>query len=634
MATQPRSDTTVIHRDGDLDGNSDGVGVGGAGAEPSIRRRVFWSQSALWSLSGVSAAVAVAADSSTIPTTASASASTGTNVVIAAEPPPPGATARVLSLALRSLPVSGCWALPVTLSGGTGGENTDDDNNNNNDEEEEEEAFYTYLAVVDTGSPFLTAPPEAERALRPTNKGGDQTAPGALASGGTNDYDDVSYEQYGSTVGGIRWKTAPFLTLVGNGEEVVGAGGGEGGDADAVCGANIEASVNVNVDVDVEAVLVEDRADVAVGIPSATVIEETGGIFFGLMTVDAARPTPLQQLGYDAFRLRFGDDSKDDHPEKTKRRLLPWRKTTKIANYHYNDAVTLDLWGGPQRDNDGGSTSSSSSSSEAAAVVVAAASSSPCLIRPSDPDSMQLFDLTPYGPNLHHYSVVCDRFECNFGEGSESMTMTFDCTVDGICAGIDDDRTLSLSRPLIAVFDTGLSGCIFSDTLWEDIRSQHQKRKTATEDDSEEKAGEEEGILPIGCTVWLPTKCHHGYHSSTPSSSSYDSSAASFASATSEENGTVRLSSVSDYWRFQSFRLPWWYADIAAANAATAAAHEERKTKNGTSTNTRTDNNYDFPHVVVLGSAFWRNPSVRELTIDTVSRRAKIATTTTTTTTQ
>ena len=78
----------------------------------------------------------------------------------------------------------------------------------------------------------------------------------------------------------------------------------------------------------------------------------------------------------------------------------------------------------------------------------------------------------------------------------------------------------------------------------------------------------------------------------------------------------IKLSSTSKYWRFQSFRLPWWYAD------------------NDTTKNSETKNYWDdatdkirrdkFPHVVVLGSAFWRNPDIEELAVDTVSERAKI----------
>lgn len=44
----------------------------------------------------------------------------------------------------------------------------------------------------------------------------------------------------------------------------------------------------------------------------------------------------------------------------------------------------------------------------------------------------------------------------------------------------------------------------------------------------------------------------------------------------------------------------------------------------GEASKAKSKNNY--PHVVVLGSTFWRNPNVRELAIDTVSERVKIVT--------
>ena len=73
---------------------------------------------------------------------------------------------------------------------------------------------------------------------------------------------------------------------------------------------------------------------------------------------------------------------------------------------------------------------------------------------------------------------------------------------------------------------------------------------------------------------------------------------------------TVKLSSVSKYWRFQSFRLPWWYdkKEVGEDDGASKA---------------RSSN---YPHVVVLGSTFWRNPDVLDLAVDTTSERAKVTT--------
>jgi len=205
-----------------------------------------------------------------------------------------------------------------------------------------------------------------------------------------------------------------------------------------------------------------------------------------------------------------------------------------------------------------------------------------------DPSSMKLFDLTKYGPNLHHYGVLCNKFECRWG-GNNSVDDTiidFDCYT-----GQDRTSSLSLSRPLLAVFDTGLSGCIFSDTLYSDIKkTRHQQQSGGPkDDDSNTKTNSDnDDDEPIGCTVWLPT-------------------------IGDIQTTSMKLTSVSNYWRFQSFRLPWWYDNS-----------DDARSESGVDNDGKGFNNY--PHVVVLGSAFWRNPDVQELAVDTRSNRAKIIT--------
>jgi len=168
----------------------------------------------------------------------------------------------------------------------------------------------------------------------------------------------------------------------------------------------------------------------------------------------------------------------------------------------------------------------------------------------------------------------------------DDTIIDFDCYT-----GQDRTSSLSLSRPLLAVFDTGLSGCIFSDTLYTDIKkTRHQQQSGGPkDDDSNTKTNSDnDDDEPIGCTVWLPT-------------------------IGDIQTTSIKLTSVSNYWRFQSFRLPWWYDNS-----------DDARSESGVDNDGKGFNNY--PHVVVLGSAFWRNPDVQELAVDTRSNRAKIIT--------
>jgi hypothetical protein len=74
------------------------------------------------------------------------------------------------------------------------------------------------------------------------------------------------------------------------------------------------------------------------------------------------------------------------------------------------------------------------------------------------------------------------------------------------------------------------------------------------------------------------------------------------------------LSSISEYWRFQAFRLPWWYVDKVDGH-------------NSNPDNLNSEASSLFPHVVVLGSTFWRNRNrIQGLCVDTISRRANLLT--------
>ena len=440
--------------------------------------------------------------------------------------------ARVLSISLRSLPKSGCWSAPIQIS-----RSLDSDNN---------EQYMTYLAVVDSGSPFLTAPTNAFRqtstimmtkkkksswyaAFRDDNNNDDDNE---------NDIDNnqISYEQYGTTIGTVQWRMAPWVTLIGNGDKNINVQY-----VMKYYGDNIDRSENV----DIEPIIIEDQNNVILGIPSDIVQEESGGIFIGLMAVDENRPSFMKQFGYDAFSLRFQNGNNSEE------------RYDRVENDQKNrDPASLVLWNGKQSDSSDACNTND-------------------MIDSFDPYSMKLFDLTPYGPDLHHYGVLCNNFVCRWdekGENNSVEAIEFDCCMGddhnnaGTLASSNHLSLSRLSRPLIAVFDTGLSGCIFSDSLLEEIqverrrqnrsssKTRRQQRSDGPKDDDGKTMvdNDDNDDEPIGCTVWLPT-----IGSSRTTSTNKDLDVSS--SQSPSDPCIVKLSSVSNYWRFQSFRLPWWY---------------------------------------------------------------------------
>ena len=108
---------------------------------------------------------------------------------------------------------------------------------------------------------------------------------------------------------------------------------------------------------------------------------------------------------------------------------------------------------------------------------------------------------------------------------------------------------LPLKRPVVAVLDTGLTGCILSDSLYKELRTRFQ--------DSE---------LLQGATISLPLS--------------------------GDGKQTIDLTSSDQYWRYSSFKLPWF------------------------------DDEDRHPHIIALGSTFWTN--VESLVVDVDSQRAKI----------
>jgi hypothetical protein len=277
---------------------------------------------------------------------------------------------------LRFLPNSGCWGLRTTLS------------MFHDEDEDEDEASYDYLAVVDTGSPFLTAPGPVRAVSRALRK--DTSA-------------DTSMEQYGASRGDIEWRQADVGTWI--------AGSG-----------------------------IVEISNMTVGVVSPHLIQETGGIFCGLIQRDDHRPTWLQQVGNQYTSLR-----------------LDMATTT-------NPSLVL---------------------------------SSRSLSSPMSRSQLRLFNLSSYGPDLHHYAVLARDVIVEWRRGG-SATFT------------------RLQRPIVVVLDTGLTGCIFHDSL-------------ATE---------------LG--MRFSTETVKRIHLNLPTiSGSY-----------------LTLTSDPKYWRLDCFHLPWFHEDL------------------------------------------------------------------------
>lgn len=219
-----------------------------------------------------------------------------------------------IEIPLKFLPLGGCLAVKLSVN-----------------DKRSDTRLFAYSAIVDTGSPFVTAPPEIQR----------------YAKDETRRYPPTQ-EQYGETLDRMQWGSV----------------------------TNVEILTN-----DIENPL--DIPKLVAGLPGSNVVDDTGGIFLGLILEDEARPPFLQQIGYRSFVL--------DYP----RRILTLSKQS--------------------------------------------------ILDPLDPGAMELFDFSPYGDNIHHYGVLCPSFQLITPSKSTSMS--------------------SLDRPVVAVIDSGLTGCVFSDSL-------------------------------------------------------------------------------------------------------------------------------------------------------------------------
>lgn len=213
-----------------------------------------------------------------------------------------------LVLPLRFLPNAGCLACKVELSPG----NT------------------SFLAVVDTGSPFLTAPPATRSSFRTTRS-----------------FNGESSEQYGATVGRIEWRKASIRL------------GGT-----------------------------DRRRNLEVGIVPDNLIEETGGVFLGLMLDDDLRPSFLKQARYDTFVVDYVS------------------KTLTLLSRGSRDDLRLPY---------------------------------------------PMYELSPFGENLHHYAIRCPRVSIAMAN-NRSFT-----------------AAASTKRDIVVVIDTGLTGCIVSESFEQEV---------------------------------------------------------------------------------------------------------------------------------------------------------------------
>ncbi|CAB9530292.1 unknown protein (Partial), partial [Seminavis robusta] len=282
-------------------------------------------------------------------------------------------TTGTIELPLIFLPNGGCLAVKISFN----------DRNN-------ERRLLVYSAIVDTGSPFLTAPSATERYSRDASRRYPPTQ-----------------EQYGEAVGSMQWRSA----------------------------SNVEFPTQ-----DFEHPLLMDKT--IFGIPNANVVDDTGGIFCGLILQDDKRPTVLHQWGYSSFILDYS-----------------------------NKILTL---------------------------------SQQNVIDQHDGEALQLFDFAPYGENIHHYGVLCPSFALVMSSTANQK---------------EREMTVSiLQRPVVAVIDSGLTGCVFSDSLQNELLS---SGKLQSLDDVS------------GLSVTLPQQ------SGTP----------------------LTLSSNQQYWFLTSFKLPWFQDD-------------------------------------------------------------------------
>ena len=441
------------------------------------------------------------------------SLTSSTQMTIGTQQPPHG---KNIEIPLKFLPNGGCWAMKVAIS----------------DKNFDQIAYY---AIVDSASPFITTPITTKfqqlLSKRPRRR----------------EYSHPTFEQYGDIVGKMEWRQADYVSVVGRSRP------SSSSSSDDNMGGTTTSSVGI----------VEERSNVVLGMASPEVIENTGGIFVGLMDKDENRPTFLQQFGYNSFTIDF---------------IQP-------TLYLSSDSLIMPLTDIFKESTKDETTLSTASQISKASTLQQNWNIKKCYI-------LDLFDLQPYGPNVHHYGVLCNQIDLQL---STTKKETDDFTsVSGMQSTIHvkSVATATLSRPVVAVLDTGLTGCVLSDTLYAELFNEADSSKPSI----------------LGITVSLccsPSSTTTKAVSSGENSSDVDKprtiKSRNGNVSTDKSMSTIDLSSCSNtnqqYWRWSTFHLPWFYDE---------------------------DDEQELPpHVIALGNTFWTN-GVKSLTIDTITQKALI----------
>ena len=355
------------------------------------------------------------------------------------------------TIPLQFLPRAGCLAVPVTLwkdPKSLWGRNLDPE-------------FVRYLAVLDTGSPFLTAPP-TPKVLSITSSAisSHQQSASSQQRQQKESKDEPLFTntqvQYGSTVGtDIAWQRADRVQL-----------------------GNTVSSTTTTI----------------LAVVSQNLVEDTGGLFVGLMPHDNLRPAILEQLQVTSFRL--------DYPQS---QLTLARRSSRLSKSLLDSVV------------------------------------SPSSI-------LSCIDLNHFGPNLHHYAIRCTSLVLQVQDNETTKILPVDLT--------------KLHRPVVVVIDTGLTGCILSDS-WK-----------------------LEGDLPCSVDAILGMTLGFG------------------RDETSTNNAAVTLTSDPHYWVLDCFRLPWFPSENDA---------------NTQWTTTSSDATYQpYPHIIAAGGTFLQKTII---TVDTTRRQ-------------
>ena len=586
----------------------------------------------------------------------------------------------VLTIPLKSLPNSGCWAVSIILSSSSSSLRHRDTSDDNDDGSNGNilESSYEYLAVVDTGSPFLTAPkvippppplslkdddsglqprriqlhqlqqplqefswmkPNAvvasimdsvqSRSKQPSKTSSVLSSPPSPSSSirttSPISSSATTTEQYGQTVGEMLW--------VGSGRTGDHISHSKKSIDDAAVKVGRKEPVLDDRDVVITATMlttdgqVYDFDHIIFGVPSFDVQEETGGLFAGLMIDDDnsnIHPTFLQQLalpplmssGGKKERMKSATAAADDDDNNTVTGFeLNFGKQRPVLKLYFQNRRNENM------------RPLSSDNIRRSVLSKSPPSSSASLSSTIKYVTLPIFELSPtYGPNLHHYATLChsldvellltvltskEKTDSSVSPVSETEFRNIKINIhstspslsllDSTSSFLDTQKhqKYASTRPIVAVIDTGLSGCIFSDTLWETI----QKNIAHDVNTCDQKNSSSDGLTNVVDIIdILPTGCDVTFHTGEDKYGADPGNSSSHF----KKKSLTSLRSDPAYWRFQSFRLPWWWEDITDLIDSQSPPWQPP------------------PHVIVLGSAFWRNSFVQSLAIDIADKQIKI----------